>query len=181
MAQMTITEALAELKTIGKRMEKKREFVLNNLYRQDMVKDPLEKDGGTFRVIAGERQAIADLEERTIRIRAAIAEANRDNSISIEGTTRTIADWLSWRRDVAAGQGEFIKNIVNACVAMRDKAMKSGLQVNPSGETVRPVDIVLNVDERALSQEGERMVGILGALDGQLSLKNATIVVTVAD
>lgn len=45
---LTITEALAEIKTVGKRVEKKREFIKAFLARQDGVKDPLEKDGGSF-------------------------------------------------------------------------------------------------------------------------------------
>lgn len=43
---MLITEALAELKTLNKRVEKKKEYVKAYLYRQEGLKDPLEKDGG---------------------------------------------------------------------------------------------------------------------------------------
>ena len=53
---ITITEALAEIKTVGKRVEKKREFIKSFLARQDGIKDPLEKDGGSYQAIARERQ-----------------------------------------------------------------------------------------------------------------------------
>src|SRR5215831_611359 len=101
MAQITITEALAELKTIDKRIEKKREFVLSYLLRQEMFKDPLEKDGGSVSAIRREMQSIVDLEERRITIRRAVQQANERNSVMVGKQTRTIADWLVWRREVA--------------------------------------------------------------------------------
>lgn len=58
MAQTTITEALAEIPTIEKRIEKKSEFILNYLYRQSAVRDPHEKDGGSSTLIHRELQAI---------------------------------------------------------------------------------------------------------------------------
>lgn len=181
MAQVTLTEALAELKTIGKRLEKKREFVMAFLYRQDMLKDPHEKDGGSRVMLERERQAIGDLEGRTVRIRAAIADANRSTIVTVpDRDPASIADWLSWRRDIAPGQQAFLKKMITACAQVRDNAMKKGLAVNPAGET-RPVDIVINVDERALAEQAEKLETVLGALDGQLSLKNATIMVEIAD
>src|SRR3954451_8770915 len=111
MAQITITEALAELKTIDKRIEKKREFVLTYLLRQEMFKDPLEKDGGSVSAIKRETQAIHDLEERKIVIRRAIQQANERNSIAVGKQARSIADWLVWRREVAPIQQQFLANI----------------------------------------------------------------------
>src|SRR3954452_7996422 len=104
MAQITITEALAELKTIDKRIEKKREFVLAYLLRQEMFKDPLEKDGGSVSAIRREMQAIGDLEERRITLRRAVQQANERNSVVVGKQVRTIADWLVWRREVAPAQ-----------------------------------------------------------------------------
>ena len=48
---MTITEALAEIKTIQKRIDKKREFILHHTYRQHTLRDLLEKDGGSPKVV----------------------------------------------------------------------------------------------------------------------------------
>jgi hypothetical protein len=64
MTEITITEALADVKTIDKRIEKKKYFVQSYLVRQERLKDPLEKDGGATKVIHQERQAIQDLQER---------------------------------------------------------------------------------------------------------------------
>src|SRR5579863_1653454 len=66
MRQLTITEALAEIKTINKRLESKRESVRNYIARDVRVRDPLEKEGGSAEFIKRERQAIIDLEERIV-------------------------------------------------------------------------------------------------------------------
>ena len=47
MSAITVTEALAEIKTTQKRIEKKREHILNFAWRQERMKDPLERDGGS--------------------------------------------------------------------------------------------------------------------------------------
>lgn len=88
MAGITITEALAEIKTIGKRIEKKREFIGGFLARQDGVRDPLEKDGGSAKAIAGERQSVNDLEDRIVALRRGIQRANDETSVTINGITR---------------------------------------------------------------------------------------------
>jgi len=95
MEKTTITEALAEIPTITKRIQKKQEFILNYLYRSSSVRDPHEKDGGAQLLISREIQAINDLQYRIVSIRAAIQEANRNNTITIGNTTKTIADWLT--------------------------------------------------------------------------------------
>ena len=60
---ITITEALAELKTVSARLDKKREFVLRHIIRESKLCDPLEKNGGSKTVIARDLQSIGDLEQ----------------------------------------------------------------------------------------------------------------------
>lgn len=69
MAKSTITEALAELKTINARLETRRQNVGQYLMRDARLKDPLETDGGSVEYVTRERQAIKDLEERIVQIR----------------------------------------------------------------------------------------------------------------
>lgn len=47
MPRLTITEALAELKTLDKRILAKQGSIPNYLVRDDRVRDPLAKDGGS--------------------------------------------------------------------------------------------------------------------------------------
>jgi hypothetical protein len=175
---ITITEALAEIKTVQKRIEKKRESIGGFLARQDGIKDPLEKDGGSFQFIARERQAIGDLETRIVTIRRGIQRANDETQITINGVSRSIADWLVWRRDVAPGQQQFLGKLRASLNSVRDQARKQGVNMVSSGVIAeKPNDIVVNISEQELATEIEKLEDTLGQLDGQLSLKNATVAI----
>lgn len=178
--QTTITEALAEVKTIEKRIEKKQQFIMTYIVRQDMIRDPLEKDGGAREVLKREMQAIADLRERTVAIRRAVADANARETIAIDGQARTIADWLTWRREVAPKVQAFLAQITQRIGAIRTEARNKGFSVvagNAQAQT--PQDIIVAVDEKEIAERAEEMEGILGKLDGLLSLKNATVTIEV--
>lgn len=178
MAAITITEALAEIPTIEKRIEKKREFVLSFLFRVSAARDPHEKDGGSAVLITREMQAIKDLQERAIHIRAAIQKANAINTIAINGTSRTIVDWLTWRREIVAKQQAFLASMVDHLTRVRKEAAQRGVAVSEQDKGVS-ADVVVNVNELELAKKIEELEIVLGTLDGQLSLKNATITVDV--
>ncbi len=174
----TITEALAEIKTTGKRIEKKREYVRGFLFRQDGVKDPLEKTvtGGSPAAIKAERQGIADLEENLLKMRRGIQRANEETMVTVLGIERSIADWLVWRRDVAPNQQAMLSLIRQTVNQARNTARTQGVNVLAPGQTGdKPQDYVINIDEAALAKEIEDLETTLGTLDGQLSLKNATV------
>lgn len=179
---MTITEGLAELKTLQKRIEKKREYVGGYIARQDGMKDPLEKDGGSAAMITRERQAIADLEGRRVAIRTAIQKVNQTTPITIAALTKTIAEWLTWRKEVAPGEQAFVTGLRQRVMQARTQAQQKGWGVVSATVTTadtKPTDVVINVDEAALAAEAEQLETILGTLDGQLSLKNATVMIEI--
>jgi hypothetical protein len=179
MAQITITEALAELKTIDKRIEKKREFVLDYLLRQEVFKDPLEREGGSVSAIKREMQAVGDLEERKITIRRAIQQANEFNTVTVGKRTRSIADWLVWRREVAPAQQKYLAGIRAKIEQARQEATRKGAGLTGSAEAAKPNDVIVNVNEQELARQIEELEEVLGKLDGQLSLKNATLFIDV--
>src|SRR5262245_45220365 len=170
MAQITITEALAEVKTIDKRIEKKREFVLDYLLRQEMFKDPLEKEGGSVSAIKRELQAIRDLEERKILIRRSIQQANERNTVTVGKQTRSIADWLVWKREVAPVQQKYLASIRTKIEQARQEAVRRGAALSPSAEAAKPNDVIVNINEQELARQIEDLEEVLGKLDGQLSL-----------
>lgn len=173
---LTITEALAEIKTIGKRLEKKRESIGGYLARQEGIKDPLEKDGGSEEFVKRERQAIADLETRIITLRSGISAANDATLVNVNGVERSISDWLTWRREVAPGQRSFLNGLRNGIKGIREEARRKGADVIAPGATAnRPTDVIINIDEGDLAGEIEALEEAMGQLDGLLSLKNATI------
>ncbi len=174
MTLITITEALAEIPTIEKRIEKKKEFILNYLYRQSSVRDPHEKDGGSNVLIAREKQAITDLQERLITIRTVIQKANAENTITIGDQTRTIVDWLTWRREIAPKEQRFLQDLIRKINDIRQQAIRQGVGVTDKDAGFSS-DYVVNINEHELAEKIEELENILGTLDGQLSLKNATI------
>lgn len=181
MDTMTITEALAEIKTIGKRLTKKREFVRNFLARQEGLKDPLSREGGSAQAIRVERQAIGDLESRIIRIRRAIAKANDVTEVTVGIDTRTISEWLVWKREIAGERQKFLTSIQQMIGNLRSQARQKGWNVvKTDSEATADTDFIVNLDERQLAEEIETLEQQLGDLDGQLSLRNATTLVEVA-
>lgn len=176
---MTITEALAEIKTIGKRIAKKRESISGYIARQDNLKDPLGNEGGSVEFIQRERQAIHDLEERVVQLRAKIAAANARTVIAVNGDSRSVADWLTYRREVAPGQQQFLNGLRNGLDNLRKQVAAKGLGIVNATATVntaevKPTDVWVNISEKALAEEIEHLETVLGGLDGQLSLTNAT-------
>ena len=171
----TITEGLQEIKTLTKRIVKKRDFIKGYLWRQNHIKDPHEKDGGSNALIAKERQAIQDLEDNIIAIRCKIAIANSGNSITVCGDTRTISEWIIWRREIAQPRKNFLESMHTSVKSARAQAIQNGLQVVDSESKAAGADIIVNVDEKMLYDSIEKMTEILSELDGQLSLKNATL------
>lgn len=178
MSEMTITEALAEMKTLEKRIAKKRQFVADFLWRPERLKDPLDKQGGSVAAVQEARQSIDDLCKRAVDIRLAIQDANESATITVAGVTKSIAEWLVWRREVAPGQQQFINNMRMNINRMREEAQQKGIHVTAT-EAASLDDVVVNVDEKALAAEAEQIEEVLGALDGQLSLKNATVTIGV--
>lgn len=175
---ITITEALAEIKTIDKRLDKKRDFIRTYIARPDNIKDPHIKDGGTPALIAAEQQAISDLEDRIVFLRRGIQKANEKVDVTIQGRTRSIADWIVWRRDVAPKHQSYLNQINMALNMVRTEAAKKGVaMVSTGSEPQKPNDIIVNVNEKQLSVDLETMEIILGELDGILSLKNATVMI----
>lgn len=175
---MTITEALAEIKTLLKRIQSKRQFIQDYLFRMENVKDPLEKDGGSVVAITREVQAIHDLEARIVELRRNIQKANEATKVTIEGEERSIADWITWRREVAPAHQNFLHKLRTALNAVREQARRQGSSVyGPASQAEKPSDVVVNINEQQLAKDAERLESVLGQLDGQLSLKNATIMV----
>lgn len=177
---ITITEALAELKLINSKIEKKKTFVLTYVGRQEGAKDPLEKQGGTQSAIKAEMQAVKDLTERFVRIRSAIATANANTIVEVGGVKRFVADWLTWRRSAAPMEQGFQNALTAALASLRRDAKSRGFNVAKQGETPQQMtDVVIEIDEKQLSESIEKTQEILDTLDGKLSLHNATVQVEI--
>lgn len=172
MTEMTITEALAEIKTLGKRINQKVQFITNNAGRPSVVLDPLEKDGGSEKRVREEVQAHGDLVSRIEWIRVRIQEANQKNTITLEGITKSVAGWLAWRKECAPLSKSLLQSMA--------QTLKSGReQLRNKTTEAGPVSLVAHYSEDEIAKSLETIEKILGSLDGKLSLFNATSKVDV--
>lgn len=183
MAKITITEALAEVKTIPARVAKKQEAIMRYFHRDSRMTDPLVKDGGLGSVefILRERQGIRDLHSRLVRIRCAIQVANHNTMLEVGGVTKTVAQWLGWRREVAGEEGKFLSTMAASVGEIRRQALAKGWGTATPGavDPSKEYQILINVDEAALAKDVEGHEALLGALDGKLALVNATTLIEV--
>lgn len=178
--QTTITEALAELKTISKRIQQKQESIKPYVAREDKVRDPLADQGGSKSYIERELQSIGDLNERRVAIRLAIQAANRSTVLKIGPMERSVAGWLTWRKEIAPEEKSRLEVFRGAIMGLRQDCRNKGRNVVAVGAApVTPEDVLVNIDEVALHRQIEQIESILGELDGKLSLLNATTVIDV--
>lgn len=179
MEKMTITEALSEVNLIKKKIEKKISLVTGNLMRATHLKDPFESQGGSIAANKAEVQAVGDLNVRLIKVRSAIAKANLENKITIGDATRSIHDWLVWKREVSEGEQKFYTEVHTRTKAQIDQIAKQpSIYKDEEGKT-HLVEFVPNVEYPEFLKKAEVLGDTLEKLDGQLSLKNATIVVEI--
>lgn len=173
----TITEALSELKLIEKKIAKKQETILANTIRAEHVKDPFESEGGGEKYINAELQSVKDLRNRFVKIRAAIAKANAETFITIGTISKSVAEWLIYKREISTGEGKFHQELYNKTKGMLDSAIARPQAFTNAENKPDIVRLVSNVNIASLLKENEEIADALEKLDGQLSLKNATVVI----
>lgn len=176
MEKMSITEALAEIKLIDKKIDKKNGTIEAHLYRFEHIKDPFEaEEGGSAGMVAREFQSIGDHYARLVRIRAAIAKANLETALTVEGETRSIYAWLVWKREVfLRAKNTYERAISSVLAQMKTTSERPMTHKNDAGEQIL-VRTTYHVKTKELGLVVEKMLTISERLDGLLSLKNATI------
>ena len=176
MEKMTITEALSEINLIKKKLEKKKQNVLVNLVRAKHIKDPLESEGGSKVYASREVQSITDLQKRLVDIKTAIAIANISTELTISGRTKTIFNWLIWKRDVSDDSLKFTRNIHSQIKNSMDQNTRGPTIYKDSTDKTQLVEFEYSLDYASALKEEQEIQDIIEKLDGQLSLKNATVV-----
>jgi len=168
----TVTEKLARLKTLKKQIEVGEQFVLQYAVRDERMKDPLESGGGTKTVLAQKIQALNDLRAQYVRDRDSVAKSNAVTKVPVGKQIRTISEWLIWRREVANTYKIFLAALQQAVIRGRTVLSVPAHRQQEVG--VSEIRIAVGIDEKVLGQEIEDFEVILGELDAQLSLSNAT-------
>lgn len=179
MRKLTITEALSETKLIKKKIDSKKEFIKANFARQGNVIDPYETEGGSRKKNESELQAIKDLESDLIEIRNAINEANKTIMVALGGREMSIAEWLVYRRDVLPERKTFYQWLQNGYANLIKQGREKDFEIKDDARTEKQVTI--NVNQKDVQDEIERLIEIEENLDAKLSLINATSFVEVPD
>jgi hypothetical protein len=177
----TISEGLREVKTLHERIAKRRAFVNQHLHRQANMRDPLEGKGGQAEMINRELQAIGDMEARVIELRRAITVASLQTPVTVGDRTLSIYDWIIWKREIAPREVEHQQQIVQLLNAARMSARTRWLSVvaTAGADADNSQDVIFNISEAALQEASDKLTRDLGALDGLLSVKNATTVIDI--
>lgn len=175
---LTITEALAEIKTIGKRIETKNAQLQGYLFRDSRMRDPMEKDGGSAEFIKREHQAVSDLQKRMVDLRLSIQKSNMTTRLAMDGQEMTVYEWLIWRREVAPGIRQHLMELWSALQTARRSAQSRGVNVVAAAAAIQGgndhQELIVNINEQELAARREAIEKTLGDLDGRLSLINAT-------
>ncbi len=179
MSQVTITEALSELNLIKKKIEKKQQTVLGSLTRVEHMPDPFEKVGGSKEYLAGEIQAIEALRKRYVKIRSAIAKVNTVTPITIGPETMTINEWLNWKREQATSALQFASSLATDTKKALDIQSQRPSVFKDDAGNVKVVNVIANVDYPERLKAASDLDDMIEKLDGQLSLKNATITIDI--
>lgn len=173
MPTMTLTEALARHKLTLAKISDATNRLQHYLVRDDRLQDPLLKADTTSEAfVAQQRQSISDLCQLAINIRRAIAQQNRDIRVTFGKLSMSIEDALCWRREIAPLQ----KALLNSLLV---KARESRTPIRSSQSATDLIKWVVSFDEKQAMDELEQLTTALAELDMQLSIVNATHIITV--
>jgi hypothetical protein len=172
---MKITEAMSEIKLFVKKISSQRDFILRNLTREEWRKDPFEKDHTTQEAqVKAALQSINDLEKNIVAYRYAITKANMNEHLTLEGIDMSVAEWLIWRREVFPLRKQLLGNLANQIANnLREQQATQRSYSGKESEKNQPANYIVNISEKWLKEEVEKLDTIEQRLDGQLSMINS--------
>lgn len=169
MPRITVAEALGELAQIDQRLATKQQLIESFLVRDAALHDPLRNEGGTLSALAQEKAGLAALRERKVLLSRAIQTINAQTTLTFKDITRSIADWMAWKRDVLPTRTKFLQQLRGWIMWARSvPRTKAGA-------------VVAQIDEKSLLEEIELLEEVQGWLQGQLNLKNAILTLDVPE
>ena len=178
---MKITEAMSEIKLFVKKISSQRDFILRNLSREEWRKDPFEKDQTTQEAqVKAALQSVSDLEKNIVAYRYAITKANMKERISLEGMDMTVAEWLIWRREVLPLRKQLLHNLANQMASIgKDQQNTQRSYSGKDTDKSQLSNYIINVSDKWLKEETDKLEAIEQRLDGQLSMINANVEVDI--
>lgn len=127
---MKLIQGLKKIKELEKKAEDLRDLVKNNCARSSLEQDKYPEQEKKVR---GWIQSHSDLLKEILRLRIAIQRTNLETEVSIEigerTVTKTIAEWIHRRRDLAGDE-------LKMWNCLTDRGIIEGQGKVPSGEVV---------------------------------------------
>lgn len=163
---MKLIEAMKKIKDLQRKADDIRTKIGHDCVRssieQDKYDDPKAK-------ISGWLQSHQDLMKEVLRLRIAIQRTNLETNVTIElagkAVTKTIAEWIHRRRDMANLE-------LQAYQKLTDKGIKEGLVQGPGGDPME-LKIVRHYD----LEHRDKMIDNLRSepltIDATLEISNA--------
>jgi hypothetical protein len=130
-------------------------------------------------MIQSETQALADLGRRLMKIRAGISRANLETEITVGEETRSVHDWLVWKRELSAPQAAFTKQVHQTVKNSLDAIARQPQVYKDEAGATHLAKLVSNIDYAEWIKADEKLNEKLEVLDGKLSLKNATVTIEI--
>jgi len=154
----TIQEGLEDTETFLRELDERRKFILDHVVHEAYQQDPLEDRGGSKSAIREALEAIDRLSEMILVTRVAINKARANTDVTVSKTTKTVEEWLIWRKELSIGALSFVEYLAEKVRNAREW-----------GD-----DFLVNLDEEELAQMEKDLLETLGELDGKLSVIYAT-------
>jgi len=163
---MKLIEALKKIKELQKKAEDLRNLVKNHCARSSLETDKYPEQA---KKVAGWIQSHSDILKEILRLRVAIQKTNLNTNVTIElggkGVTKTIAEWIHRRRDLATEE-------LSMWNCLTDRGVVEGMGKVPTGDTVE-VKIVRFYDPSERDNKKELYQAEPITIDSKLEVTNA--------
>ena len=177
MADLTITEGLAEIKLTHKKLVSVTANVQQYVVYPASQLDPLAKSGGSSKYIQEQLDSLAGLTDYLVKLREAIAASNMVTHFTIKGVTKTVQQWLEWKREAGPKKLDALHAILSKIQESRDEMSRrqamSGLRSVSQTAAALPEGLTVNLDESALLKDIQELEELLAVIDGQLNQINS--------
>ena len=169
MGDMTVIEAMKELKLIEKKMARNSDLIRQYSSKLSTEKPRFDSEKAQEEKVKSLAQANEDLAKTYYRLHASINVTNIKTKVMLGGTEYTIHELLLYRRKLAS-------MIADSYRSMDDHAARSQLRTAGDGVTV---DRLYNEDFK--NEKLEFWVDLRETIDGRLETVNATTALVPLD
>lgn len=168
-----LTMVLGEISVLKKRIDAIYGTIQEFLIRPSNLVDPIKDKGGSEHFIQEKMDEHRDLVTRLGYLKEVVNDANRHGTLTVQGTTKTVAQWLIWVHD----EQPHLLNLIEQMLS-KIRATRQMYQQWRPNETSS--NFVVCVDEKSLMEMAERLKDMKNELiSSQLSIFNATYTVEV--